>query len=281
MGAIYYLSIEPRKHSKFLLLSVAAGLIAIHLHLIWKSNNTDFLITSLIFWIAACLLVWKRRHALNLETGALSSCLGLLLIVAVLLKSTSPSISFPYVLPLISALGIGLLASGFKGLKQYWRELVILFFLGVPHVTLFWLIDISELTAKFVAFVLWYSGFEVWRHGFSVALPTGGIEVYPGCSGMLNVLDQLRLAVLLLVMFPTKWSKKILVPFVAVLIGFVVNGFRVVLMTLLAASSNQKGFEYWHVGDGSLIFSTISVLILCLFCFVLLRLGEPETQNSV
>lgn len=278
---ICFPKIEPLKHSKFLLVGVAAGLIAIHLHITWENDNSDFLVTSVIFWVAVCSLLWKRRHTLNLETGVLSTCLGALLIVMVLIKSTSFSISFPYISPLISAFGIGLIASGFKGLKQYRPELIALFFLGIPHVTLFWLIDISELTAKFAAFVLWYLGFEVFRQGFSLALPTGGLEVYPGCSGMMNILDQLRLAVLLLVMFPAEDRKKILVPVVAMLIGFMVNGVRVVLLTVLAASHNQQAFEYWHVGDGSLIFSTLSVLILCLFCFLILRLDEAKNQNSI
>lgn len=278
---IRFPEIEPLKHSKFLLLSISAGLIAIHLHVTWENDNADFLTTSVLFWVAVCSLLWKRRHTLNLETGVVSTCLGALLIGMVLLKSTSFSISFPYISPLISALGIGLIASGFKGLKQYRPELIVLFFLGIPHVTLFWLIDISELTAKFAAFVLWYLGFEVFRQGFSIALPTGGIEVYPGCSGMMNILDQLRLAVLLLVMFPTAGRTKILVSVVAMLIGFVINGVRVVLMTVLVAFNNQQSFEYWHVGNGSLIFSTLSVLILCIFCFLILRIDEIKNQNSV
>lgn len=278
---IHLPKISSLKKSKFLLLGIAVGCIAIHLNITGQSGNTDLLINSGIFWFAVCSLVWEKRHDLIIKSGIISSFVGTLLITAVLFNSTSAGINFLYVSPFISAVGIGLLASGFKGLKQYKSELIVLFFLGVPHATLFWLIDLSEFTARFAAFVLWYLGFEVSRNGVYLALNTGVVEVYPGCSGMKNILDLCGIAVLVLVMFPTDWRKKISVPVVAILLAFVVNGARVALMAYLAAYSNQQAFKYWHQGDGSLIFSMISVLIFGLFCFFVLRLDEPKNQDSV
>jgi cyanoexosortase A len=113
-------------------------------------------------------------------------------------------------------------------------------------------------------------------------LPTGIVEVYKGCSGMKIILDMWGLAALLLVIFPTNGRQKILVPVAATFIGFAVNLVRVVIMAILLAFDNQTAFEYWHEGDGSLVFSMISVLIFGLFCFLMLRLDEePEKQNSV
>ena len=278
MNAISFTSIEPLKASKFFLLAIAAGLIAIHLNITWKLDNSDLWVASIMFWAAVCSLVWKKRHTLTLQSGLFSTFLGTLIIAFVLLKSTSPGPSFLYTSPLISAIGISLLASGFKGLKQYRSELLVLFFLGVPHATIYWLINLSELTAKFAAFVLWYLGIEVSRTGVNIIFPAGGLEVYQGCSGMKNILELWGLAVLLLVIFPTDWRKKIILPVVAILIGFLVNGLRVVVMGVLVASSNQTGFEYWHIGDGSMIFSMISVMIFGLFCFVVLGLDQ-KTEN--
>ena len=113
----------------------------------------------------------------------------------------------------------------------------------------------------------------------NILFATGGLEVYKGCSGIKSIIDLLGLAGLLLVMVPSDWMKRILLPVVAVLIGFLVNGVRVVLMGILVASSNLTAFEYWHVGDGSLIFSTISVLLFGLFCFGMFRINIKETEN--
>lgn len=288
MKAIQFDSFPSLKSSKFWLLGIAAGLSAIHLTITWKSDNSDLWGLSVLFLAAVCSLMWKKRDTLNLGAGGISSVIGTLIIALVLLKSTYPTGKFPhlvdkfsYVSPLISGVGLGLIASGFKGLKQYKQELIILFFLGVPQAVIPSLIDISILTAQFSNAVLWYLGFEVARQGVNVILPTGSVEVYSGCSGMVAILYLWGLAALFLVMFPTDWSKKILVPVVATLLAFVVNGGRVALMAVLAASSNKQAFDYWHTGSGSQIFAMSSVLIFGLFCFLLLRLNEAENEDSV
>jgi exosortase/archaeosortase family protein len=81
-------------------------------------------------------------------------------------------------------------------------------------------------------------------------------------------------------MFPTTLSKKILTPVMAVFLAFIVNGFRVALMAVLA-HSNEAAFKYWHEGDGSLIFSMLAVLIFGFFCHFLLLRNESENQDSM
>lgn len=269
------------KTPKFWLIGIAASLITIHLTITWKREYSDLLGISILLWAGVYSLLEKKRNTLNLETGVISSFLGTLLLALVLLETIFPINRFPYVSPFISALGLGLLASGFKGLKQYWQELLILLFPAVANLTLLFLIDISELTAKFANFALWYLGFEVSREGVNITLKTGAVEVNQGCSGLENILQLWVLAVLFLVMFPPTGRKKILVPVVASLVGFVVNGMRVALMAILVASSNQKAFVYWHVGEGSLIFSMISVLIFGLFCLLLLHLDRSQKQDFI
>lgn len=283
MKATSLVSVGSLKNSKFWFLGIATGLIAIHLTLTSRANDASLLGTSALFWVAVWSLLWSRRNDLSLDSGVFSSFWGNLLIALVLLKSIFVSGYDPFlrISPLISALGVALLASSFKGLKQYWRELLILCFLAPSPGTLSLLIDTSTFTAQFATAILWYLGFEVSRQGVYVTLPTGSIEVYPGCSGIESMLHLLGLAVLFLVMFPTNWLEKILVPIVAILVAFVVNGVRVALMAVLAASSNPQALEYWHKGDGSLLFSMISVVILGLFCLFLLRQGNPENHGSV
>lgn len=283
MKATSLVSVGSLKDFKFWLLGIATGLIVIQLTLTSRANDASLLGTSALFWIAVSSIVWSKRNVLSLDSGVISSFWGILLIVLVLLKSIFVSGYDPFlrISPLISALGVALLASGFKGLKQYWRELLIFCFLVPSPGALSLLIDISTFTAQFATAVLWYLGFEVARQGVFVNLPTGSIEVYPGCSGIESMIHMLALAVLFLVIFPTDRREKILVPIVAVFIAFVVNGFRVALMTVLAASSNPQALYYWHKGDGSLIFSTISVLLLGIYCLFLLRQSNTENDDSV
>lgn len=278
---IHLSSIKPLKKSEFLLLAIAVGLIAIHLTLSWRVA-TDFnsVLTKVLIWIAVCYRVGDKRNTLSLKSSFLPSLLGALLIALVLLRSTSPTTNFLQISPFISALGVGLVASGFKGLKQYRLELLILFVICLPHLTISGIVDLSEATAKFAALVLWYLGFEVSRQGVNIILPTGSVEVYSACSGMKNILEMWEMALLVLLIFPTDWRKKFLVPVTAIFVAFVVNGFRVALMAVLTASSNKQAFEYWHTGDGSLIFSMISFLIFWLFCHFVFRLTENESGVS-
>jgi cyanoexosortase A len=271
------------KELKFWLLSIAAGLMILHLHLTWRSGDTGLLSTSFLFWVAVSSLLWKKRETLNLESEVFSSFFGISLITLVLIKGMHLSIhdSFLRISPFISALGLGLVASGVKGLKQYWQELLLLGFLAIAQGWLFLFIDLSILTAQFAAFVLWFIGFEVTRQGVLVSLPAGAIEVYSGCSGLSLIFQLLGFALFFLMILTTTSFKKIIVLVVAVLVGFIVNGVRVALMAVLVALSQQEAFEYWHQGDGSLIFSMIGVLLFGLFCHFLLLQPASEKQDTV
>lgn len=283
MKATSLISVFSLRKSKVWLLGMATGLIAIHLTLTARANDASLLGTSILFWVAVSSMVQSKHNTLELDSGVLSSIWGIFFITLVLLKSTfiSGYDVFLRFSPLISTLGVALLSSSFKGLKQYWRELLILCFLVPSPGVLALLIDISTFTAQFATVILWYLGFEVIHQGVFVHLPTGSIEVYPGCSGIESMLHMLGLAVLFLVIFPTTKQEKIVVPVLAISVAFAVNGFRVALMAVLAAFSNPQALYYWHKGDGSLIFSMIPVLILGLHCFFLIRQSNAEDDDSV
>jgi hypothetical protein len=122
MKATRLIEIKPLKNIQFWLLGIGAGLTAIILTLSWKSGDIAHVGMSVVFLLAVVSLLEDKHHYLSLESGIFPSTIGGLLIGGVLWQSAnfhhinSPEI-FLRVSPLISALGIGLLASGFKGLK--------------------------------------------------------------------------------------------------------------------------------------------------------------------
>ena len=283
MNLIYPIFFQRIKTYPFWLLTVGSGLMAIHLTLVWRADNPNTLGTSILFWSAVASMVWQRRRELKLESGAVASLIGFLLIAVILVRSSSIPLggNFFDLIPVFSGFGLGLLASGFRGLKQYWTELVALFFIGAPRLLEPWIFDISPLTAKFSAFVLWYSGFEVKLNGVFISLPDGRVEVYAGCSGIETMIHLLGLALLFLLMFPTNWMQKIFVPIAALSLGFIINGFRVMLLAILVAEENQEAFDYWHHQDGSFIFSMVAVLFFGLFCWFLLQHNDREPQRAM
>lgn len=280
---------------KLWLLGITGGLIALHLRLTWvMTQSIDQVIFNLIFWIAALSLLWKRRYTLRLESGTLSTFLGLLLIAWMLIKSINVHSKTDILIlffPFIAALGLVLIASGIKGFKQYHKELSIIVLLSIPKVNLAEIIDHSigstVIAAKFTNFLLWYLGFTVQRQGVFVILPTGSIEIYPACSGLNLMLLLLQIAVLAMMIFNLKLYQKFLLPIIGILLAFVLNGFRITLMAILVAGSQEQAFHYWHGDQGTQIFSTISILIFGWFCSLLVQHYENQqkkpinSQNSV
>ncbi|MGV0023916.1 cyanoexosortase A [Phormidesmis priestleyi] len=263
---------------QWLLLGLLSGSIALHLSLVSHSQNTDLMGSSILFWLAIAALVFKKRSNLNLNSDVFSIGLGAFFVLLVLIKSKFliGNDIFLRLSPFISTLGISLIASGIHRLKQYWRELALLAFFTIPPGLVSLLIDLSPLTAKFAVFVLWCLGFDVSRQGLLIHLPKGSIEVYAGCSGMAIILQLLGLALIYLLLCRTRFRQKVWVVAIALSLAFTINGLRVALMAVLVALSNQSAFEYWHVGNGSLIFSTIAVLSFGTFCnFLIPQSDEP------
>lgn len=262
--------------SQFWLLVIGTGLAAIHLTLVSRTGHDEMFSTSLLYWVAVSSLVWKKRDQLKLGSSILATGCGIILMAIILLRSQSLASfdSFLRVAPLLSAIALGLLASGIRGLKQYWQEFVVFGFL-IPHSgVLSQMFDASFITAEFATLLLWISGFDVSRQGVYVSLPAGSVEVNPGCSGYGSMLQLLSIAVIYLLMFPTSRLQRLLLPIVAILLGFGVNGIRVAIMTVLSAS-DRAAFEYWHNGEGSLVFSLLSVLLFSGLCWVL---GQPAAE---
>lgn len=263
------------------LLGGAVALMTLYLTLVGRAGDTAHLGMSVLFIMVAGVLLWEKRHSLSFEAGMFDQFVGAGLIGWVLWESRSIS-SDDYqtilrLLPLISALGLSLLASGFGGLKQYRQELTILFFLGVPSILAGFIADISPITAAFSATLLWFAGFDVaTTQNVYINLPGGSVQVYEGCSGMESMTYLLGISVICLNLFPVSRIKQALLIGLALLIGFVVNGIRVALMAVLAAAQQQELFEYWHQGDGSMIFGVAAIGIFGLVFNVLARTQAAE-----
>jgi cyanoexosortase A len=272
---------EPR----YWLLAIAAALLALHLTLINRIENADLFATSILFWIVVGTLIWERRQDLHLDSDSFSSLIGLALLGFVLVRSINPggANAFLKVFPFIGLLGLGLLASGTKHLRQYWKELVIFGVLAL-HPILEMLLQVADLslwTAKAANIILLYLGYPVQLRGVDLILPTGQVKVYEACSGIQSVLQMLSISVLFLMMFPLpSRAKQILCVVGAVLLGFVVNAFRVALMAILNAAKNKAGFDYWHTGNGSLIFSAIAVLLFGVFCWLFFLRTQPQRSGA-
>ncbi|BAU14343.1 hypothetical protein LEP3755_48900 [Leptolyngbya sp. NIES-3755] len=258
------------------LLGLLSALIALHLSLVFKSDNTDLIGSSLLYWSAAILILRQKHSQLHFSSNLASVMIGSLILISVLSKSASIAGNdiFLRVFPILSIASLILIASGIQGLKQHWQELLILLIFAIPPGLILLFFDPSAMTAKVSAFILWSLGFQVSVQGVLVSLPKGSIEVYSACAGVATMLQLFGVALMYLFLQPTKPYQKILIPIIALFIAFLMNAFRVALMAVLVALGDQAAFEYWHVGNGSLVFSTIAVVLFCLSSQVLLPYEE-------
>lgn len=271
---------------KLWLLIITTGLAAIHSMLIWRlTDDIDRLSITILIWGVILFILWERRKQLNLNSGFVSSFIGFIIIGFVISKGlTILPFDQPFlrILPLGAFCGMVLIGSGFKGITQYWREFVLTLLIVIPDGVLEDLFEklpaISLFTAKYATWLLWYLGFEVSRQGVNIIMPTGAVEVYPGCSGLTAMILILKLIIIYLIVFPANLFKTILLPILGVSIAFFINGFRVALMAVLVAYSKPSWFDYWHTGGGSQIFSVISIAIFALFCNLLIRPYETNKQ---
>lgn len=286
MKALPLAPVRPLQNSKFCLCGIAVGLTACHLVLIWRvSNNIDQLIISIIFWGAILCQVWRKQDSLNLESDIFSSFLGILLIALIFFKSISLfwfESSFLRVFPFIATLSLGLLASGIRGLKQYWQELAIVLLLCLPASLLTPTVDrlfhVSQLTTAFAVFILWYVGFDVTRLDTTIILPNGAATVSPACTGISTLLLLLKLAVIYILIFPINRRQKIFLFLGAIFISFVTSELRVALIA--TAVGDRAAFDYWHGTQGNQIFSTVSILLFSLLCRCLLSFKESSSIKT-
>lgn len=278
----------------FLLLAILGGLLAIYLGVLIRYDEIAHLGMSVLFFLGAGSLFWDARKTFPIGSNRRDALVGALLAgtvciigfyllqahanyaeqIAAYIEVPRRILLLQRTMPILSGLSIALLAFGWTGLRRLWRELAILVALGLPSMLAAYTVDISPLTARFSTAVLWYTGHNVVRDGLVILLEGGGVEVYHGCSGLESMAYLLGLSGLCLIMFPLNGAKRVVIPIVGLLMGFVINGIRVALMALLVAAENTEGFDYWHTGDGSLLFGMIAVI-----CFGAFYMGAQTLEQ--
>ena len=272
---------------RFWLFSSLIGFSILYLNLVWKTTGSiDRLTMDGLFWVAIICLVGRRKDRLNYQSDTISVFLGFCLIGIILFKLVS-LFWFESILisltPVCFAISLALLASGIRGLRQYWQELFFAGFLFFPGDAMGLFIDklfnISILTAKFSAYSLYYVGFDVSTQGNRLFLYVPNIGEFQavvryGCTGIPMMLLMLKLALLLIAFFSLPKIQQILIPMTSVAIGFFLGVIRVCILTLTIPES--ANFDYWHGYEGSQIFSTLAICIFSGFCYWIFQQREVK-----
>ncbi|NEO85866.1 MAG: cyanoexosortase A [Spirulina sp. SIO3F2] len=287
-------TLKPVKDTRYWLLGLTVGLVLFHLFLTDKTGDAKSFSVSFIFWGAVLSMVWDKKDQLNLESDRFSSLFGTTLLSLALFKvvQISSGGAFVQALPLLFGLSLALIASGYKGLGQYRQELLALGVLALPGERFLSNIlqallqavrgqELAEVTAQFTALGLNVAGLPVELHDAVYVHTTQSVVyVHDGCSGG-GVIDFLmRLSFLLMLVFPIQRLGKFLAPLIAIAIGFLTNGVRVMVMVWLVHQGNTAAFDYWHTGTGSQVFGAIGVILFGLVAFPFIQPGALSSESE-
>lgn len=115
--------------------------------------------------------------------------------------------------------------------------------------------DPSPQSASAAAGLLEFLQFPVERLGTQLSLPSGTVEVVPGCNGLKLMCRLLKATLAYWVIFPMPLLPGLGLALFSLILGFWVNALRI---ALLAALFGSKAFNYWH---SSQLFSLFSLVL--------------------
>ncbi len=267
------------------LLTLAALLVAVHIFLVLRQPDDSNLINgSILVWFVCGLLVREKRQQPLEEnsrwanTG--SNILGWGIVAIVLLVSLSLTGYHTFIrfTPFLICLGLGLITAGIGGIQRYKQELALTLLTALPPGLVHRLADWEAMTANLSHFLLQSLGFDA-RLGslqqeilltIGAALPTASnsVIVARDCAGVDIMLQLWVLSIAGIFLLPTNRRQKLIIPVVAVVIAYIINGIRVAL--LAAIVPYPAVFSYWHTGQGGFFFPVLAVLIWGLVCKILI-----------
>lgn len=285
---------------RYWLLALAGGLMFFHLALTDQTGDMKSFSISLIFWGAIASMVWDKKETLKFRTTLSASLFATTLLSLAFWKILHLSSGglFVQAIPLIFGFSLALLASSWRGLGQYHKELLAFTVLALPgerflagniesliqNITGY---SFTMLTAAASTFGLSLIGMKpVLTDEVYINLSRSIVRVHEGCSGAGIIDFLLRLSFLFLIIFTTTRLGKWLAPVIAIALGFLVNSFRVAVMAYLINNFNTETFDYWHVGSGSQIFGAIGVILFGLICFPFITsesaqsAAEPPSEHG-
>ncbi len=255
-------------------LLLLAALAATQLTLMARAGTGPgtFTIAAALAWMGGGLLLLERGQALGLPASPPRLLLpGLALLLWCLLVLSFASRLFDpllHLLPLAALLGLAMVA-GAGPAGGLFRQLALIGLLPPAQLFSYALLPtgfLAGLTAQIAAFLLWLGGQSAFAQGILILLPGRALEIGPGCTAVIAMGLCLSAVVVFALLFPVHSLRlNLALAAGALLIAFLVNAMRVALLgvTLMEPGpgwwEQLRGFQFWHDGIGSHLFSLLAM----------------------
>lgn len=182
----------------------------------------------------------------------------------------------------VAAAAFAFLWWGRSGAGQTWRgPVALLLWVGLPSFVWLNRLDaggaVSHATAAAAEFLLWHLGAEPVRHGATLQLPRGAVEVLTGCTGLPLAGGLWRLLLPLVLALRIRWWRTLLLAALVVPLSFGIAVGRVMLMAEVVSDSAR--LRYWHDAPGSSWFTALAIVILA--AGVALAMRRPDAALAV
>lgn len=262
-------------------LALILGLL--DLEAINRLGFTHLFSLHLLVILAIANSLGQRKRQLCWESDRFSIGLGGTAIALVLLRSQMPLGYHPHLSLLVFGVGLALIASGWKQISFYRKEIIALGILAL-YSLFHWLLLVLNwqvLTAKAATFSLNLIGMVATQQDNRVILPTGRVEVYGSCAGIDLMILLVVIVSLFLLQFPLKKWQGLSCFVVAIALAFIINSLRIALLSILIAQHNRVGFDYWHGDEGGWIFSLVAIAfwgLWCWYAFIKPSLASPPSN---
>lgn len=280
-------------------LTLLMSLAASQLTLLVRADFAAFAIMASLSWLAGAMLLLEREELCaspalnNLPRRALLPGL-LLLLWCLLVLSRVGRLYDPllHLLPLASLVGLALLA-GLAWRSTAMATLALIGFLLPLQVLINRFLPtapLASLTAWASSLLLWVLGRPAFADGRLILLPEKTLLVDASCTGVNTMALGLAAAVVLVILLPPParppFPRRFRIPLVgialgvvAVLIAFLVNTVRIVLLAYTDTTPGLEGlaawrsFGFWHEGPGSNLFSLAAMALVCFVWVLTLELN--------
>lgn len=259
---------------------IALGVATTHITVLFRGDHVGDGIAATLVWMAGAVLVSdlqeQRSHLPAAElTGwqawpAIAALIWCLLVLTFAARFYDPLL---FLIPVVCFVGICLL-EGATPLSRTMRDLVLIgcLFPFYHALTLSMPIQwIVPITVQLSCIGLWGLGKECVADGRMLELTNGALLVDPPCAGVETLCLSLTSSLVFLVLFPIRrlWYSVIFLCLGSMVLAFVLNSIRIVVLALSSKACDDHwwtlycGFDFWHVGAGSHLFSLLAVSGVC------------------
>jgi cyanosortase A-associated protein len=278
------LPIPPKSFSfrdqNFLFLVILGLIFAIYLTIIWRFyKNFNAIFIEGIMYFCFLFRLSQKQDKIYFSSSFWPRITGVILTFVPLIRSITlflqedifvsrPSlVSFV----VISVLGYIIFITGFKGLKQFKKELLFFIFIVCLFPLIVSALDyilystgqyshnfLTTFSAKLASFFLYYIGFLPENEGSIIHVNNGTVDVNFACTGWVLFLLLVRFSFCVLFVFRSSLKNPLFPFLLSLFISLILSIIRIMIMALVV--KEEASFLYWHEGGGVGIFTSVAMI---------------------